>query len=117
MIKKSSTKNKNLSIIKLKCFSNDSEAIKNTYNDIVSIAVKNNVEYTIIHLPTKIKKWTLIKSPFVYKTSKEQFEMRIYKSVIQFYGEVNMSLFLSLNISPLVQINIEQPLKKIDYDK
>ena len=35
-----------------------------------------------ILLPTKIKKYTVIKSPHVNKKSREQFEMRIHKRVI-----------------------------------
>lgn len=35
-----------------------------------------------IPLPTKIKKFTVLKSTFVSKNSREQFEMRIHKRLI-----------------------------------
>jgi small subunit ribosomal protein S10 len=35
-----------------------------------------------IPLPTEIKKWTVNRSPFVYKNAREQFEMRIHRRVI-----------------------------------
>ena len=35
-----------------------------------------------IPLPTRIKKFTINKSTFVYKDSREQFEMRIHKRLI-----------------------------------
>lgn len=33
-------------------------------------------------LPTKIKRFTVLKSPHVNKKSRDQFEMKIYKSII-----------------------------------
>lgn len=35
-----------------------------------------------IPLPTEIKKYTVNRSPFVYKNSREQFEMRVHRRVI-----------------------------------
>ncbi len=35
-----------------------------------------------IPLPTEIKKYTVNRAPFVYKNSREQFEMRIHRRVI-----------------------------------
>ena len=37
---------------------------------------------SVIKLPTKIKRFTLLSSPHVNKKSKEQFEIRTYKRVI-----------------------------------
>jgi small subunit ribosomal protein S10 len=35
-----------------------------------------------IPLPTKIKRWCVIRSPFIDKTSMEHFEMRVHKRLI-----------------------------------
>lgn len=35
-----------------------------------------------IPLPTEIKKWTVNRSPFVYKNAREQFEMRVHRRLI-----------------------------------
>ena len=35
-----------------------------------------------IPLPTKINKWTVIRSPFIDKDSREQFEMRTHRRLI-----------------------------------
>lgn len=35
-----------------------------------------------IPLPTKVKRFTVLRSPHVHKDSREQFEMRIHKRVI-----------------------------------
>ena len=36
----------------------------------------------IVRLPTKIKKWTVIRSPHVHKKSREQFEIRTYSTIL-----------------------------------
>ncbi|TMD11951.1 MAG: 30S ribosomal protein S10 [Chloroflexi bacterium] len=33
-------------------------------------------------LPTEVNKWTVIRSPFIDKDSREQFEMRTHKRII-----------------------------------
>ena len=35
-----------------------------------------------IPLPTEIKKYTVNRSPFIYKNAREQFEMRVHKRLI-----------------------------------
>ena len=35
-----------------------------------------------VPLPTEIKKYTVNRSPFIYKNSREQFEMRVHRRVI-----------------------------------
>ncbi len=35
-----------------------------------------------VPLPTEIKKYTVNRSPFVYKNAREQFEMRVHRRVI-----------------------------------
>lgn len=38
--------------------------------------------YSLIALPNRIKKFTVVKSPFVSKLSREQFEIRSYKVIL-----------------------------------
>jgi small subunit ribosomal protein S10 len=35
-----------------------------------------------VPLPTRISKWTVIRSPFIDKDSREQFEMRTHKRIL-----------------------------------
>ena len=42
---------------------------------------KTNIIYSLINLPIKKKRITLLKSPHVNKAAREQFELRSYKSV------------------------------------
>ena len=42
-----------------------------------------------IYLPTKIKRLTVLKSPHVYKKSREQFELKTYKRLLVTFFEYN----------------------------
>jgi len=45
-----------------------------------------SVSASLIRLPTRIKKITLIKSPHVYKKSREQFEIRRHNRILSLEG-------------------------------
>ena len=45
-----------------------------------------NVKYSMIGMPTKIKRITLLKSPHVNKSAREQFEMKTYKTAIDIHN-------------------------------
>lgn len=60
-------------------------------NKILDASVKQIMDTALRHdasvlgpipLPTEIKKYTVNRSPFIYKNSREQFEMRVHKRVI-----------------------------------
>lgn len=60
-------------------------------NKILDASVKQIMDTAVRHdakvmgptpLPTEIKKYTVNRSPFVYKNSREQFEIRTHKRVI-----------------------------------
>ena len=57
--------------------------IKSYYNFISKILKKLNIKHSVIYLPRKIKRLTLLKSPHVNKKAREQFEIRIYKILIK----------------------------------
>lgn len=51
---------------------------------IMDIIVKSGSKVSgPIPLPTKIKKYTVIRSPHINKSSREQFEMRIHKRMLE----------------------------------
>jgi small subunit ribosomal protein S10 len=60
-------------------------------NKILDASVKQIIDTAIrydakvrgpIPLPTEIKKYTVNRSPFIYKNAREQFEMRVHKRLI-----------------------------------
>ena len=63
-----------------------------------------------IPLPTKMSRYTVLKSPYVHKKSREQFEMRVYKRLIDIHspsGEVIESL-TKLQIPAGVHVEMSQ---------
>ena len=60
-----------------------------------------------IPLPTKIKKFTVNKSTFVSKNSREQFEMRIHKRLIDLHETTSTTIESLSNLSLPAGVDIE----------
>jgi small subunit ribosomal protein S10 len=57
--------------------------IDQTASDIVSTAEKSGAQVSgPIPLPTRIQRWTVLRSPHIDKKSREQFELKTHKRVI-----------------------------------
>jgi small subunit ribosomal protein S10 len=63
-----------------------------------------------IPLPTRINKVTVLRSPFVNKKSREQFEMRTHKRLIDIYNpsEDVMTSLMKLELHAGVDVEIKQ---------
>ncbi len=67
--------------IKLRAY--DHKIIDNSARQIIDIANRYGVEVIgPVPLPTEILKFTVNRSTFVHKNSREQFEMRVHKRMI-----------------------------------
>lgn len=57
--------------------------------------LKTIFSFSIVALPTKIKKFTVVRSPFVSKLSREQFELKTYKNVLilKYYNKILFDVF------------------------
>ncbi len=67
--------------IKIKAY--DSRIIDKAAKQIIETAVRTGaVIVGPIPLPTKIKRWAVHKSPFVFSKSKEHYEMRTHSRLI-----------------------------------
>lgn len=44
--------------------------------------IKILFSYTVVALPNKVNKFTVVRSPFVSKLSREQFELKTYKNIL-----------------------------------
>jgi small subunit ribosomal protein S10 len=60
-----------------------------------------------IPLPTKIKKWTVNKSTFVYKNSRDQYEMRIHKRLIDLHETTPTTIDALSSLSLPAGVDIE----------
>jgi small subunit ribosomal protein S10 len=67
--------------IKLKAY--DHRVLDQAAQWIVETAKRNNAK-TVgpVPLPTEINRWTVIRSPFIDKDSREQFEMKTHKRIV-----------------------------------
>ena len=89
----------------------DIELIDQRAKSIVQTVVKAGAKVAgPIPLPTKINKYTVLKSPFVNKKSREQFEMRTHKRLIDIFepsSEV-MDALMKLELPAGVDVEIKQ---------
>ena len=70
--------------IRLKAF--DHAVIDQAASDIVRTAEKSGATVSgPIPLPTKTQRWTVLRSPHVDKKSREQFELKTHKRVIDIH--------------------------------
>lgn len=77
-------------------------------NKILDASVKQIMDTAIrydatlegpIPMPTEIKKYTVNRSPFIYKNSREQFEIRIHKRVIDILNPNQKTIEALTNLS------------------
>lgn len=69
--------------IRIKVKSYDYKIIDQSCQKIIDAAIRSGASVAgPIPLPTEIKKFTVLKSTFVHKNSRDQYEMRIHKRLI-----------------------------------
>lgn len=87
---------------------------KKCFNLYLSFILKTflllNIKVKMFCLPQKLKKITFLKSPHVFKKSKEHFELRKYKVFLNFNSKKEFLYFLILNKPSTIKIKIN--LKK-----
>jgi len=108
MAHKKDTEVKNL--IRLKIKSYDHRLIDASTKQIIETATRNGAEVIgPIPLPTEIRKYTVNRSTFVHKNSREQFEMRVHKRLIEILnpGQKIVEALSSLNLPSGVDIEVK----------
>jgi len=94
--------------IKLRAY--DHKVIDNSAKQIVEVVLRNGAEVLgPVPLPTEIHKYTVNRSSFVHKDSREQFEMRIHKRLIDILNPNPkvIDALTSLNLPAGVDIEIK----------
>ena len=72
--------------IRIRMEAYDSRALDNSAKEIVEHAKRTSARVRgPIPLPTRIERYTVLRSPHVDKKSREQFEMRTHKRVIDIF--------------------------------
>lgn len=94
--------------IKLRAY--DFKVIDNSARQIIETALRYGAEISgPVPLPTEIHKYTVNRSSFVHKDSREQFEMRVHKRLIDI-SNPNSSVIdalMSLTLPAGVDIEIK----------
>ncbi len=94
--------------VKLKSF--DHRLIDSAVKEIVETAKRTGAEVRgPIPLPTKVSRFTVIRSPHVYKKSREQFELRVHKRLIDIVDPTphTIDALLKLDLSAGVDVEIK----------
>lgn len=89
----------------------DVELIDQSARSIVQAVQKQGTKVSgPIPLPTRINKYTVLRSPFVNKKSREQFEMRTHKRLIDILEPTSavMDALMKLELPAGVDVEIKQ---------
>ena len=83
--------------IRIRMEAYDHRALDSSAKEIVEQARRTNAKVSgPVPLPTRIERYTVLRSPHVNKKSREQFEMRTHKRLIDIF-EANARTVESLN--------------------
>lgn len=70
--------------LRLRIRSYDHKLIDNSTRQIIEAAARNDAKIVgPIPLPTEIKRYTVNRSTFIDKNSREQFELRVHKRLVE----------------------------------
>jgi small subunit ribosomal protein S10 len=94
--------------IKLKAF--DHKILDQSVTEIIDIVSRSGARIAgPIPLPTKIHKYCVLRSPHVNKKSREQFEMRIHRRILDILNPTNQTMdeLMKTDLSAGVEIEIK----------
>lgn len=92
--------------IKIKAY--DHKVIDQSASQIVDTAKRSGAEISgPVPLPTERHRETVIKSPFVHKDSREQYEMRIHKRLIDIMKPTSKTIDALTNLNLPAGVDVE----------
>lgn len=96
--------------IRIRMEAYDHEVLDRTANEIVDTAKRTSaIVHGPIPLPTRIERYTVLRSPHIDRKSREQFEIRTHKrliDILQPTGKTIEALNKGLSLPPGVDIKI-----------
>ena len=94
--------------IRIKVRAYDHKVIDQSVRQIVETAERYGAEIAgPIPLPTEIRKYTVNRSTFVHKDSREQYEMRIHKRLIDILNPAPKVIDALMNLNLPAGVDIE----------
>jgi len=92
--------------IRLKAF--DHAVIDQTASDIVRTAEKTGARVSgPIPLPTRTQRWTVLRSPHIDKKSREQFEMRTHKRLLDIVDPTPQTVDALMKLDLAAGVDVE----------
>lgn len=105
----------NIAGIKIRMEAYDHEVLDRTALEIVETARQTGADvHGPIPLPTRIERYTVLRSPHIDRKSREQFEIRTHKRLIYIYQPDNKTidaLNKGISLPPGVDLEIK-PIKR-----
>ena len=94
---------------KIKIKSLHKESIKLYTNFLDKILKRIKVDFSMINLPKKKNRITLLKSPHLNKSAREQFEIRYYSTLLEIKSGIDHKILelLLINKPKSVSINVK----------
>lgn len=89
----------------------DLELVEKSAQEIARTAQSNGAKVAgPVHLPVRIQKYTVLRSPFVNKKSREQFEMRTHKRLVDIIDPTSavMDALMRQELPAGVDVSIRQ---------
>ncbi|MCR4280281.1 MAG: 30S ribosomal protein S10 [Candidatus Komeilibacteria bacterium] len=94
--------------IRIKLRAYDHKVIDQSTRTIIETARRSGAKVVgPIPLPTIKKKYTVLKSTFVHKASKDQYEMRTHKRLIDIFASGGKTVDALMNLSLPAGVDIE----------
>jgi small subunit ribosomal protein S10 len=98
--KKSTSKEDGVVKLRIRVRAYENKVLDNSVKQIIETATRHDAKIMgPIPLPTEIKKYTVNRSPFIYKNAREQFEMRTHKRVIDILNPSAKTIEALTNLS------------------
>jgi small subunit ribosomal protein S10 len=88
----------------------ENKVLDNSVKQIMDTALRHDATISgPTPLPTEIKKYTVNRSPFIYKNTREQFEIRVHKRVIDILnpGAKTIEALTNLSLPSGVEVDVK----------
>jgi small subunit ribosomal protein S10 len=108
MTKKTTAKEDAQSMLRIRVRAYENKILDASTKQIIDTALRYDAKVRgPIPLPTEIKKYTVNRSPFIYKNSREQFEMRVHKRIIDIENPSSKVIEALTNLSMPSGVDID----------
>ncbi len=106
--KKHPKKDEQVSKLRIRVMAYEYKILDLSVKQIIDTALRYDAKIVgPVPLPTEIKKYTVNRSPFVYKNAREQFEMRVHRRVIDIVNPSPKIMDALTNLSLPSGVNID----------